>query len=344
MEPISNPVVGQTLPLVATVDFIDQAGVKVDDDSLYLDIAVTNRADVDQANTPLIEVDDARDVLTFMRAGTALLKASHVDSDGHTVQAVQTIKVVKSHQYDAADDAGKMLAEPRPSLAPLDCDGDKATLAMDVAHRLEYPAIGEFDQALCKAMPDAPGTTIVALSYKQPGAWCSDDDSRCGDYDLDVLLVDTTTLVVKARWQKKDANTSDADQFGGISIDTGQYWLAKGVRAFGIRANHYVPSHAVTASDSKLNLYIRQGNMLHAVVDGLSVRDEHESASDSCVDGVETSLSIIRMGTDYHHGLRDIATRTTSTLLSPQPENASCDGGTSTEHDLLEYDGDHYRE
>lgn len=239
---------------------------------------------------------------------------------------------------DAADDTDRMADRP------LDCAGDKATLAIEVANRLEYPAIGEFDQALCKAMPDASGTTIVALSYKRPGDWCSDDDSRCGDYDLDVLLVDTTTLAVKARWQKKAANTSDADQFGGIRIDTGQYWLAKGVRGFGIRADHYAPSHAVTASDTKLNLYIRRGNKLHAVVDGLTVRDEHESASDSCVEGVATSTTIVRMGTNYHHGLRDIATRTTSTLVSPQPDNGPCHGATSSEDGLLKYDGDHYHE
>ncbi|MGH8146445.1 MAG: RCC1 domain-containing protein [Rhodanobacteraceae bacterium] len=232
-------------------------------------------------------------------------------------------------------------ANARP-LPPLDCDGDPATFAVYMANKLGYPGIGDADHAVCKATPDDPGTTIVALSWKKRGSGYADDD-RSGDYNLDVMLVDTASRTVEARWRQQDAYTSDAYAFGGIAIDTGRYWLARNIRAFGVTAYHSLSSHMVAGNDTVLNLFVRRGDKLQAVIRDMTIESMSESGDSSCPGGTEHSASTLSVAGTIHNGLKDLRVTTVSALDPPVSGHPACGESSSTDHGLLEFDGDQYR-
>jgi hypothetical protein len=195
--------------------------------------------------------------------------------------------------------------QPAP-IVPFDCEGGRASLAVHVAGDLGYAVSGWDSDSymLCKAMPDQPDASIVALAIAQERGE-EPADRGIGLYDLDVSVVDTRTRHVLARSLEKAAFASDAWRFNGVSIDTGRYRLAKDVRAFGIRAGWGGSSRYSPAMDTGLSLYVRDGKRLRRVLGLLAyaVRGEYD---DDCSGSSTTLERTIDIAPTLSHGFADL--------------------------------------
>lgn len=195
--------------------------------------------------------------------------------------------------------------QPAP-IVPFDCEGGSPSLAVHVAGDLGYAVSGWDSDSymLCKAMPDRPDASIVALAIQQQGTRELEAQGT-GLYDLDVSVVDTRSRRILARSLQKAAITSDAWRFNGVSIDTGRYRLAKDVRAFGIRAGWGGSSRYSPAMDTNLSLYVRDGKQLRQVLGLLaySVRGEYD---DNCSGSSTTLERTIDIAPTLSHGFADL--------------------------------------
>lgn len=232
--------------------------------------------------------------------------------------------------------------EPKP-IVPFDCQGVTASLAQHVAADLGYRISGwDSDGYLvCKVMPDVPGKTLVALAIRQEGS-ADPNDAVSGTYDLDVSIVDTASRRVFARSVQKGAFTSDAWRFDGVEIDSGRYRLAEGVRAFGVRASSGASSHYSAAADTRLTLYIREGDRLRDVLDGLVVHGQSGEMSAECTGTVTTLERTIDIAPTRSHGFADliVTSRISETVDSAAGGDCkSLAGETKTTQTTLHYDG-----
>ena len=87
------------------------------------------------------------------------------------------------------------------------------------------------------------------------------------------------------------AITSDAMRFDGIAIDTANYALARGVRAFGVRTRH---SHlgGISSSDETLRLYVPQGSVLKPVLAELTMNTSANDRGGECNEARGTARTV----------------------------------------------------
>jgi len=236
---------------------------------------------------------------------------------------------------------------PAP-VVPFDCEGGRASLALHVAGDLGYRVAGWDSDSymLCKAMPDQPDASIVALAIQQKGTE-EPGYQGTGLYDLDVSLVDTRSRRVQARSLQKAAFTSDAWRFNGVSIDTGRYRLARNVRAFGLRAGWSGSSRYSPAADTNLMLYVRDGKRLRQVL-GVAVYSVRGEYDDNCSGSSSTLERTIDIAPTLSHGFADlIVTSKVSTREMHKGDGSADDckeveSPAETAQTTLHYDGQKY--
>jgi alpha-tubulin suppressor-like RCC1 family protein len=231
------------------------------------------------------------------------------------------------------------LQDPIP-VVPFDCDGEPASLAVHVASDLGYAVpIGD-DKARCKAMPDHPGRSIVAIAHQQKPAEDADED-----YDLDVAIVDSRTRHVIARALPTPAFTSEDGPDVDVSIDTGRYHLAPGVRAFGIREESENTSRYSPDADTVLNLYVRDGKHLRKVLDGLLVDSSRGDYDSDCTGHSMHQAQTIDVGPSSHHGFADLIVTSSVTESTDSKDGDDCksvETAPKISRMTLKYDGRTY--
>jgi len=198
-----------------------------------------------------------------------------------------------------------------------------------------------------KPWPVAPDRSIVATATFQQGSGFSQpEEVGIGLYDLEVMVQDDTGAHETARGCFKGALPSDAIELDGLSIDTGRYVLAHGVRAFGVRAHNTHTSRASPSEIERLYLYVQKDDK---VVPILGPLDMETSFGES--DGQDTGSSrvthlSIDMAKTSHHGYADLVV--TETYIESQwaPKAESAQGEDSkteyTKRYTLEFDGATY--
>lgn len=231
------------------------------------------------------------------------------------------------------------LQNPTP-VVPFDCDGAPASLAVHVASDFGYAVpIGD-DKALCKAMPDHSGRSIVAIAHQQNTAEDAD-----GDYKLDVAIVDSRTRHVIARALPTPAFTSNDGSVVDVSIDTGRYRLASGVRPFGIREVSESTSRYSPDADTVLSLYVRDGTHLRKVLDGLPVDSDRGDYDGDCSGHSTHQVQTIDVAPSSHHGFADLIVTSSVTESTDSKDGDDCKSIESVpkiSRMTLEYDGRTY--
>lgn len=236
------------------------------------------------------------------------------------------------------------------------CQAELPMLALLTARDLGYPMRRHNQFSSCKAWPDDTRNSIVALSYLQSSETDTGQDSRSqynkygnedgmGDYDLDVLIVNSTTRKPLARLLQKAAIASDAWRFNGLAIDTARYRLAPGIRAFGVRATHSSSSRANPAGTTELNLYVHKNGRLQMVLAGLITSSTRGEWDTNCTGEFSQTESTIEVGKTTSHGYADLLVRTTTTGSQQRAENDDCVETTLAPvvtQDTLRYDGNAY--
>lgn len=217
------------------------------------------------------------------------------------------------------------------------CEQESPTLALRVADKLGYLRGKKIHTAICKAWPGNPARHIVALVRPQEGA--TDD---AANYDLDVLIVKTKSGELLQHHMQKGAIASDAMHFDGIWLDTANYELAHGVRAFGVRTRH---SHigGTSSSDETLSLYVPRGNELKPVLLDLSMSLSVSDRGGECNEARET-VRTLAIGSASSHGYLHLVVAEKNTNQEIRTLKDSCEENVSqsSHRYVLQFDGTKY--
>ena len=109
-----------------------------------------------------------------------------------------------------------------------------------------YSAIG----AICKKTPDDPGKSFLVIARR-------------------IYLVDTNNGQVLSQGELGDVS------FFIDTIDTGRYWLAPNVRAFGIRSSEYEQHYPTGSTRHLLNLYVIEGDSIRLILEKLDAGTDY---------------------------------------------------------------------
>jgi hypothetical protein len=196
----------------------------------------------------------------------------------------------------------------------------------------------------CRALPSAPGQAIIAVAFRRAD---SDGDASLGEgaFDIDLALVKGDGTVVR-HLRVANAFESDAVRFSGLSIDTGRYDLAPGVRAFGVRINHMTSSRANPGSYQDLSLFIDTGKELRQVAGPLQTKAWQGEWDTDCAGRFETTTLTIDLAPTVSNGYRDLLVSSKEVVEIAKSRAGECEHTTSKaklSKITLRYDGRHYK-
>ena len=139
--------------------------------------------------------------------------------------------------------------------------------------------------SICKAKPDDVGKTILVVDHQ-------------------IFLVDSKSGDIFS--QGEPGTAPDFIE----RIDTGRYWLAPKVRAFGLRTYEYRPHYQAGETLYALNLYITEGSRIRPVLEGLaigySISSTECNEKDECTENQSNQNVTIDIAKTSHHGFADL--------------------------------------
>jgi len=193
----------------------------------------------------------------------------------------------------------------------------------------------------CIVWPAFPSQAIAVKStyLADPG----DDDA--GVFDLDLALVNASNANPIATYRKPGAYNSDAVRFDDLRVDTGRYRLASDVRAFGLRSKFTHSSHAIPYEKTDLALYVREGDKLRPVLEGLVIYKNNGEFSNDCEGYMKKVRRTVDIGATSHNGLADLIITTSGTKMKNTQSGNQCvskDTVLKKTQITLTYDGQQY--
>jgi hypothetical protein len=233
--------------------------------------------------------------------------------------AARDVQIAEAERKRVADEQARLAAikAAQPPPDPYACGDGVVMLAVKA---LGYNGDADFwsrEQTACRVRPENPKEAIVALTYAhgdQLSGKASDNSDNSNGYDADVLIVRTEDGTVAARNAPAAHIDSDAITFTGVGIDTADYALAPGRRAFGIRAGHVSHCYACDYGQTDLRLYLLRGNKLDDILDTMMDETRGEGDGSDCNDIPTVSTRTIKVAATKAHGLADLLLTTTSAM------------------------------
>ena len=117
------------------------------------------------------------------------------------------------------------------------------------------------ERGACRVWPADTSLTLIAV----PVLGTEEFNGEVQQGDLDVLVVDSTTLRSRASLRLPDVMSSDAIHVDSVGLDTARYTLSPGVRAFGVRSSRSNSSQPNPFSETRLQLLVLNGSNLEAI-------------------------------------------------------------------------------
>jgi hypothetical protein len=193
----------------------------------------------------------------------------------------------------------------------------------------------------CKAMPDAPGTTIAAIAFD------TNHEGRGGDSGSKLQVV---ALVEGGKVIAAERSTIEEDALtavGSYRIDTAPYRLSPEVRAFGVvfTSGARGPSCPDASAEGELTLWVREGKHLRAVM-GTNLDGWVSVEGTACGAGTgdarsESAHITIAVEKTSSHGFADLSL--TAHITQSQRKNGDyADTGKRVARTVLKYDGKSY--
>lgn len=166
-----------------------------------------------------------------------------------------------------------------------------------------------------------------------------------GVFDLDLSIVNASNANPIATYRKPGAYNSDAVRFDDLRVDTGRYRLAPNVRAFGLRSKFVHSSHAIPYEKTDLALYVREGNNLRPVLEGLVVYKNNGEFMSDCEGYSRQIRRTVEMAPSSHHGFADLIITTSGSKMNDAKSGNQCVSKTThlkKTQITLTYDGQQY--
>ena len=193
----------------------------------------------------------------------------------------------------------------------------------------------------CNVWPAFPSQ---AISVKSTYLADSGGDDA-GAFDLDLALLNASNAKPIATYHKPGAYNSDAVRLDDVRIDTARYRLTPDIRAFGLRAKFAHSSQAMPYEKTDLALYVREGNELRPVLEGLVVAKNNGEFINDCEGYTKTIRRTVEIGPSSHHGLADLIVTTNGSKMKNTQSGKECLSKTTRlkqKQITLTYDGQQY--
>jgi hypothetical protein len=207
----------------------------------------------------------------------------------------------------------------------------------------EETSMGERSFTLCKVWPAYDDQTIVATSTFKPDS--ADGNNDGGNIDLELALIHSSSSKRLASYRKKDAYYSDAVAYEGLAIDTARYKLTPEDRAFGIRSRFEHGSSVSPYYKTELALYVREGDTLRPVIEGLVVSMGRGEWDGNCAGQGDKTQRTVDIGKTLHNGFADLVVSSTVTVTENVVVGGKCKSTSKTLKTTrinLNYDGKNY--
>lgn len=166
-----------------------------------------------------------------------------------------------------------LLSLPFTSFAQ-DC-GDDAVARITQAYQQRDTAslpdrqgwVIDAERGACRAWPADTSLTLIAVSVLGPAEFGGEVQQG----DLDVMVIDSTSLRPRAGLRLPDVMSSDAIHVDSVGLDTARYNLSPSVRAFGVRSSRSNSSQPNPFSETRLQLLVFTENRLEAITEQIVV-------------------------------------------------------------------------
>ncbi len=195
----------------------------------------------------------------------------------------------------------------------------------------------------CKAMPNAPETTIAAVAFDSLPKSKDPDESK----KLQVIALVEGGKVVAADRSVVEEDAATEIGENSYRIDTAPYRLSPDVRAFGVvfTSSARGPSCPDANTSEELTLWVREGGRIRPVF-GTNLYGWVSVEGDACGPGVgdarsEEARMTIAVDKTSSHGFADLSI--TAHVAETQRKNGDySDTGKRTARTIVHYDGKSY--
>lgn len=194
--------------------------------------------------------------------------------------------------------------------------------------------------AICRVWPAHPELTLAAVPLMSPE---KTDYDHTGD--LELLVLDSSTLDVKQRLHLPERMSDDAFRITGISLDTARWKVAPNQTAFGLHVVREGSSRVNPFSEDALSLYVIENNQLRPLLKGILLEDNSGEWDGNCAgefNGIKRTLAIDSASQNGYANIRVSEKRVASTTwLDANGECKTKDKPEKTSW-TLRYDGKEY--
>lgn len=197
------------------------------------------------------------------------------------------------------------------------------------------------DSVACAIWPARPDLTLLAIPRLESHPLANDETRG----DIEIIVTETKSGKIVARYLEKGAAFSDAITFDSVSLDTGLYDIKGKQRAFGFRGRYSHHSSAFPFNETVLWLYALDGKAILPVLEGLTVAIGRGENDQNCTGYFETTTSSIAMGAPGIRGYRALVIDRSTSTETTTPGGEDCSSVTkNTEHKqfVLRYGDPHY--
>ncbi|MFC4764331.1 PA3715 family protein [Dyella koreensis] len=215
--------------------------------------------------------------------------------------------------------AAPVFADGQPNSAPV-VPSPSLNCADDVVERtvraLKFSGGKDFWEgdyhSECRLDPAHDDRAIVALAYvsgeERTGKTL---DTNPGTRDLDIVILELSDGSILARGHWDSEIQDDAEHLEGFGIDTGQYILAQGKRAFGIRTANSTHCTCANSSWGGLILFAQNGDRVDKLLETTmhtwqAESDGYEDNRPLCSESYTEQQSTIVVGRHKEHGMADL--------------------------------------
>lgn len=178
----------------------------------------------------------------------------------------------------------------------------------------------------CDLVPGKAPRAVVLLAY--PAAAMNPQPKLTGDpltaYEIEFLLVDTTSGKVLSRDKHQRALQADRSGLQGIELYANKFKLAPGVTSVGMRLQHAGPSPKKLESFETLTLFAIENDKLRKVVDRLQNWSVTGQWDEQCTGKFTETRTTVKAGPAPGKGYADLNLRTTEDSRSTVQKGPKC--------------------
>ncbi|MCC2944865.1 hypothetical protein [Citrobacter portucalensis] len=169
------------------------------------------------------------------------------------------------------------------------------------------------------------------------------DYDRIGD--LELLVLDSTSLDVKQRLHLPERMNDDAIQITGLALDTARWKVTPDQTAFGLRVTRTGSSRVNPFSEDALSLFVIENNQLRVVLNGIVLENSTGEWDGNCVGTFHDIKRTLALAPDSHNGYFDIRVNeknVESTAYTDANEQCASKDKPGKASWVLRYDGKQY--